>query len=378
MWRAKTGEVTLPLHLGRAPRWLVLRMRALAKPLVRLILEDFGPQQLLDRLANPYWLQALGCLLGYDWHSSGLTTVTTAVLRDTLNELGLGAWGVGGKGRASLLIPEQLKALTSREGLDPGLAARLSRVSRMVAKVDTALIQAGYPIYHQALFFTESEAWAIVQQGINASERRARRYHWLSRFVNEFTEEPHAAAVGALEQRPVLNLTSRLSRDNKVCQLELLRLCPQRILQALQLARGQGLLQEPSGLAYAQAPAGYELPRRLNWPLLRRLYEMGLSSYEALVEVEGVGPSLLRSLALASELIYGTPPSWQDPVKFSFAHGGKDGVPFPVRRRLMEEAAQFLRNAAEGCELDAANKRELLRRLSRLYSCPPGPEASNG
>lgn len=371
MGPVRTGEVTLPLHEGRAPPWLTNRMRALARPLLRLMLDEHGAERLLLRFGNPYWLQALGCLLGYDWHSSGLTTVTTAVLRDILNELGLGLWAVGGKGRASLSIREQLGSLCRKEGLDEGLAEGLSAASRLAAKVDTALIQAGYPIYHQVLFFTPRGSWAIVQQGMNVARSKARRYHWLSAGLEDFTTEPHAACVGEPEGAPVLNLTARPSSENKACQLELLSSSPGRVLEALQLARGQALLHGSISL-YKSAPRGYELPRRVDWRLLRRLYEMHLTSYEKLVQVPGVGPSLLRSLAMAAELVYGAEPCWVDPIRFSFAHGGKDGVPYPVRTRLMEQAARFLQGAIEGSELDAVNKRQLLRRLSGLYPCFTG------
>jgi len=366
----RTGIAELPLHYGRAPPWLVLRMRKLANKIVTIVVDEYGQDELLRRLSNPFWFQALGCVLGYDWHSSGVTTVVTGVLKCaiTLEEHGLAV--AGGKGKHSLKTPEEIEKIGAAFGLSPEQTSLLRYSSRMSAKVDNTAIQAGYPLYHHAFFVTESGKWATLQQGMNIEDRTARRYHWLSDHIKSFVNEPHDAIVCDIVKTNALNMTAGESEDCRKISVDLVNDGPEKVRRdflSLRPAHQKTLREWVEGEIKGKDYAVHVLsmPRNVNWDALKKLYEFQPRNYEEFLSVRGVGPATVRGLALVSEIIYGEPPSWKDPVKYSFAYGGKDGVPRPVDRKAMDESIQFLKDAINQAKLGDKERMHALQRLGR-------------
>ena len=319
-----TGEALLPLHGGKAPSWLFKRMKSLAKPLLKMIVEEHGRKGLLERLSDPIWFQSLGCALGYDWHSSGVTTVLTAVLKEALNEENLGIRIAGGKGKMALKTPEELRLICRELDLE---ADGLIRASRLAAKVDNAALQDGYDLYHHTLVVAEDGIWAVVQQGMNPFKKLARRYHWLSSELDSFVIEPHKGIISEQFESRIINLVDRESEGVRKASIDLIKEGPARLRRL------------------AQTHKVLKMPLRIDWKALERAYELDVSNYEELLEIKGIGRGALRALALLSELVYGERSSIKDPAKYSFAFGGKDGVPFPVDIKLMDEVISYLTSA---------------------------------
>ena len=372
----KTGYVVLPLHGGHAPGWLTERMKPLADEMVRLMVAERGPDGFLERIADPYWFQALGCVLGFDWHSSGLTTVTLGIMKDVITPEKHGLRIVGGKGKAAKSAPAGIDEAGLAMGLSTSRLEEMKYASRICAKVDSAAVQAGYPIYHHAFLLSERGGWAVVQQGMNAADRSARRYHWLSEHVKDYTVEPHDAIVGDSVVESVLNMTAREADENRSVCVDLVKQNPANLISSIRKI-GSGCIpldgwtgcEEGDGYDHRSllpaAPA-YEMPTDLNWGLFRQLYDTQPRDYEELLAFKGVGPATVRALALVAQLVYGAEASWRDPVKFSFAHGGKDGVPFPVDRSAMDGTISFLRELLEATEVERGCRVEAMRRLERL------------
>jgi len=358
----KQGVVDLPLHGGKAPHWLLKRMKSLAHAIVEVIVDEYGVNGVIEKLADPLWFQSLSCALAYDWHSSGTTTVVCGVLKSVIDpeEFGLGI--AGGKGKASRNTLSDIDALGERLKLSDGKLEELKYASRISAKVDNACIQDGYQLYHHSMFISEKGEWAVIQQGMNPRDQYARRYHWLSSSVKRYEEEPHQGIIGIL-QDTVLDMTAKESRGCRRSSVDLAKTAPgelERVYKELsgssdkRIRRGQRRLFE-FGLTLTiefkpknegvKEEVIYRLPRRVNWDALRVAYEKQPENYEQFLCVRGVGPATVRALALIAELIYGEPPSWRDPVKFSFAFGGKDGVPYPVDKKTMDETTELLRTA---------------------------------
>ncbi len=368
----QTGTAKLPLHYGKAPRWLVKRMTKLAEQIVTIIINEHGSQELLKRISDPHWFQALGCTLGYDWHSSGLTTVLTAVLKRAINPTEHGIVICGGKGRLSHQAPAEIIQASHTFGFTTDRTSRLRYASRMTAKVDNTAIQAGYPLYHHTILITENGEWAIVQQGMCTKDRTARRYHWLSQNVKDFLIEPHDAIVGDTKRQIALNMTAKESRECQKTSTDIAKEKPRKVMRMLKSIRPkyQKSLQEwmPNTKWKNYITDTLYMPLNLNWKAVKKAYEFQPKNYEELLNIKGVGPATARGLALISQLIYGKPPSWKDPVKYSFAYGGKDGVPHPVDRKAMDESIQILQNAVENAKI---GDREKLRALQRLRRCVP-------
>lgn len=374
----RTGTANLPLHTGSAPPWLFKRMCMLAGEIVASLVYEHGQNEFLRRVADPHWFQAFSCVLGFDWHSSGTTTVTTGALKMAITPERHGIAVAGGKGKTSSKAPEDIWRLGEMFSLSEGRLNQLVRASRMSAKVDNALIQDGYKIYHHSFFFTESGDWAVVQQGMNDSY--ARRYHWISERVKSFVEEPHSAICTQRQEQSVLDLTSRDSEENRRATLDLVKDGPSHLRSAqrslLDFGSGSSMGAESSMPIFAPElllPRRHELLPRLDIDetgrkALQMAYELQPESYEDLVALKGMGPSRIRALALISELIYGASPSWHDPAKFSFAHGGKDGTPFPVDRETYDSSIRTLREALEEAKLDKKEKYEALKRLAE-HTC---------
>ncbi len=396
----RTGRAELPLHGGKAPRWLFERMKRLARGILAVLIENYGPHEALRRLSDPFWFQAFGCVLGFDWHSSGLTTTTCGAVKEALKgaEKSIGIWAAGGKGAASRKTPAEIESGCEATGLDP---APLVYASRMSAKVDSAAVQDGYQIYHHAFFFASDGNWAVVQQGMNEAGRTARRYHWLSDNVGSFVHEPHAA-ICAEAPAPTLNMVaSESERAREACAASA-RERPDRLLAELRRAmdaRGGRDARLPLGESAAAAstaiqgsgraspsdhapetgmapgdgptlilPSRHDIRRedldssRLRWTLLKT-YERQPEDFERLLGIEGVGPKTIRALALISELVHGAPPSFRDPARFAFAHGGKDGTPFPVDREVYDRSIAMLASCLNKARADRFEKQEALRRL---------------
>ncbi len=353
----------LPLHYGKAPAWLFKRMVALAREISSVLVLEFGTKGFLERITDPFWFQAFSCVLGFDWHSSGTTTTTCGALKEALNKEDLGLAIAGGKGKVSRKTPEQIIQLCEKLGISDKKANELVYASRMSAKIDNVALQDSYNLYHHCIIFDERGRWAVIQQGMNEEISYARRYHWNFSNVKKFDEEPHAAICCNEKKRAVLNLTSKESRENKKASLDLVKESPKKIEACLALLSGQKTL---FNWHLKVKDERLFMPRHINWNALREAYEFQPKNYEEFLSIKGVGPSTARALALISELIYGNKADWRDPVKYSFAVGGKDGVPFPVKKRVMDKAIEVLSDAVKQAKLSDYEKLHAIKRLKAL------------
>lgn len=357
--------VNLPLHGGHPPAYLVRRMTRLSHAMSKVIIDQYGAQEFLRRLSDPLWFQAFGCVLGFDWHSSGVTTVVTGILKQSLSPDLHGVSIAGGKGARATSAVRDIPKLAEDFGLSDAKTGVLLRASRMSAKVDSAAVQDGYSLYHHVILFDERGDWAVVQQGMNPQNRMARRYHWASDSVLEFTCEPHSGIICAEKEERALDMTSRQSQENQKVSLDLACGYTENLKSSIYRLNAENTLDswlgvQPVGLS------GYEMPRRLDWDLFKRIYDVHPRNYEELLSMQGVGAATVRALALVAELIHGTRASWRDPVKYSFAHGGKDGVPHPVARKVYDQSISYLRGAIEGAEIDREERNEALKKLARF------------
>ncbi|MBN1376057.1 MAG: DUF763 domain-containing protein [Dehalococcoidia bacterium] len=351
----RTGTAHLPLHGGKAPAWLFTRMTRLAREITTAIVSDFGPDEMLRRLSDPYWFQALGCVLGFDWHSSGVTTTVCGALKEGIKgmEHELGFFVAGGKGGTSRKTPSEIEKAGSLIDADAG---KLIYASRLAAKVDNNAVQDGYQLYHHVFCFTRSGDWAVIQQGMNEENRYARRYHWLGEKVADFVCEPHSA-VCSEAGAATLNLVAEESGGARDTIAGITRdENPDKIM--LQLHNLQSL----------ELPRRHEMlvtdihPERL-YKIFVQTYENQPASFEKLLGMAGVGAKTLRALSLISEIIYGVPASFRDPARFSFAHGGKDGIPYPVDHNTYDKSIEILHNALEKARVEDNVKIAAIKRL---------------
>lgn len=344
-------------------------MMPMASSICEFISNEYGTQELLQRLSDPVYFQALSNVLGYDWDSSGSTTVTCGVLKSVLNWERHSMVGVGGKGLASRRVPEQLRALEDF-GLD---GFGLSEISKAVAKVDNAAVQDGYQLYQHVFFLDNDENWTVVQQGMDNKSNDARRYHWTSKEVESFIEEPHTGMISGLVKKTTLNLTSKESDNCRKTTLDVVREEPRRVRRLFEDVKAYGestLIPwiENDGCS-KELPSYKVIPRRMDWNAVRRAYEVQPSGYEDLLFMDGMGPATVRGLSLISEMIFGAAPSWSDPVRMTFAFGGKDGVPFPVPRKNYDEAIAFMEQALNDARLGRRDRVLGLKRLRKF--APP-------
>ena len=359
----RTGIASLPLHLGKAPPWLFKRMKRLSSLIVKAIVLEYGRNEFLRRISDPIWFQAMGCALGYDWHSSGLTTVLTGALREALSEEDLGVVVLGGKGKVSRKVPEEIAKLASKYELSQHKIEVLIRASRLSAKVDNAVLQDGYSLYHHAFFVTEEGYWAVVQQGMNPKIRLARRYHWLGENISSFVNEPHSGLISERVEGIVFDLTARSSSPAREASVDLVKEGPNRLKRMIREAT-RGPLSKY--LEEKPLPKYVEFPRKLNWDALKKAYEMSVTDFQELVEIRGFGPGTIRALALLAELVEGVEVSRKDPVRYSFAFGGKDGVPYLVDTSRMDKAISFMSDIVSWLEIKSEEKSQILRRLSEI------------
>lgn len=366
---SKVGIATLPLHGGKAPAWLFKRMVMLAKPITKILYDMEGSDGILKRLSDTYWFQGLSCVLGYDWHSSGTTTVLGGVLKEVLNPRDHGLIVVGGKGKASLKVKEELGNKAKFLDYNDDDVRILSETSKLVAKIDNAAIQAGFSIYHHIMILSENN-WAIVQQGLDGNIGKARRYHWLSEGLNSFLDDPHADISTEIVKEDVLNMASRDSIECRKVSMDLVSEGSNRIKRYLTEIRDKNQTNLLDFLSPNQPTKlkpvphlNMPVPFKLKWEGLDMAKNLAINDYTELLKIQGFGPGMIRALALISELIWGTPPSWKDPAKYAFAVGGKDGIPYFTNVKRMEWCAEILEEAIDQASLNSNQKLEALRRL---------------
>ena len=387
-----SGHADLPLHTGTVPRWLADRMMVLGTLITESLVENFGPDEVLVRLSDPLWFQSFGAVMGMDWHSSGITTSVMYALKRGLNPRAkeLGIYICGGRGKYSRMTPQELLEIAEREGLN---GDALVRNSKLVAKVDNNAVQDGFQLYQHNFILTRSGNWTVVQQGMNPAEKKARRYHWCSSELRSFVEEPHTGVVGE-NRGKILNLTDVAADKARDSILEMSHEEPERILKEIKsllkadvslsrsLSLSKGALEHGNdiGVQGSLFPELEQESRSIEMPAhhevleqdvdLKRLggvlataYESQPKDFESLLLTPGLGPRTLQSLALVSEVIYGTPSRFTDPARFSFAHGGKDGHPFPVPLKIYDESIRVLRDSIEKSKLGYNDKSDCIRRL---------------
>jgi hypothetical protein len=366
----RTGTATLPLHGGKAPAWLFSRMRLLAREITLAIVSEYGPGEMLVRLSDPAWFQALGAVLGFDWHSSGVTTTVCGALKDGLRGLEheSGLLVAGGKGGVSRKTPTEIEAAAAAGRLAVG-ADRLVYASKMAAKVDSAGLQDGFQIYHHSFFFTRDGKWAVVQQGMNGSNGMARRYHWLSDSVTDFVIEPHQAIASQAIGSGVLNLVAKTSVPAQQTITELSHEPPDKVVGQLKRLKSLSM------------PRRHAVELRDIHPdnLLKAFvstYERQAGDFETVMGLPGVGPKTIRALALIAEVVHDTPASRSDPALFSYAHGGKDGFPYPVDRPTYDRNIDILRTAVTQAEMGRTERLDALKRLAVASGAPNASENS--
>ena len=356
----RTGIANLPLHYGKVPPWLFSRMVKLSREITIAIVSDFGSEELLRRLSHPYWFQAFGCILGYDWHSSGVTTTLCGALKEGNRglEKELGLFISGGKGRASRRTPTEIESYGNSISLNP---VPLVHASRMSAKVDSSAVQDGYQLYHHTFLFTRAGSWAVIQQGMNEANRYARRYHWLGEAVYDFVDEPHSAILSEAKGQ-TLNLVASESKPARTNITEIATTKePQQIIADLNKIVTLNLPREhPIGVPNLH-------PDSLR-KILLSAYDHQPQDFEQLLGLRGVGPKTIRALSLISELVHGIPPSYRDPARYSFAHGGKDGIPYPVDRLSYDQSIELLSKAIKRSKLETGEKSTALAQLNKLIA----------
>jgi uncharacterized protein len=367
----RAGSADLPLHGGAVPRWLADRMTRLGAVISQAIIHHYGRDELLRRLAHPFWFQSFGAVMGMDWHSSGITTSVIGALKRGLAPLRheLGIHVCGGRGKHSRQTPHELLAIGERVGFD---GAALATASRLIAKVDGAAVQDGFDLYLHGFIVTDEGRWAVVQQGMNGDRKQARRYHWLSQGLTSFVDEPHSAIEGPA-QGVIVNLTDRRAEASRRGQLELLAsMGPDAITRELSKVEGRNALRAPSAeqlpLPNLILPAHHDV--RTTDVSMRRLHgnlaaaaDRGPRDFADLLLTPGVGARTVRALAMVAEIVHGAPYRFTDPARFSFAHGGKDRHPFPVPLKVYDETIRVLKSAVRQAKLGRDEELAALRRL---------------
>ncbi len=403
----RSGSADLPLHGGRVPPWLSTRMASLGRVIVEAIVHHYGRDEVLRRLSHPFWFQSFGAVMGMDWHSSGITTSVLGALKRGLAPLEreLGIYVCGGKGAQSRKTPAELMAIGERTGLD---ASALTQASKLVAKVDSAAVQDGYDLYLHGFIVTNEGRWCVVQQGMSEARREARRYHWLSETLDGFLDSPHTGIEGR-NQGAIVNLADKRAEKNRRAGLELVYEGPDRtinVLRRLRESRGSTLSLFPelpvatgaTALARAPSPEPFPSPSaplpHLQMPhhhdvrasdvMLKRLHgvlaaaaDRGPKDFTELLMIPGVGARTVASLAFVAEVLHGTPSRFTDPARFSLAHGGKDGHPFPVPLKVYDETIRVLKDAVDKAKLGDDDRLAAIRRLDeqarRLERAASGP-----
>jgi hypothetical protein len=382
----RTGIATIPLDWGKCPPWLFLRMKKLARSIFFLIADEFGPEEVLRRLSDPAWFQALGSVLGFDWNSSGLTTTTLGAIKagifDIQDEIGI--YVCGGKGKTSKKTPQEIEAYGVSRAFP--FSPFLVFASKITAKVDSCLLQDGYQIYHHSFLFTKNGTWTVIQQGMNLDLQSARRYHWHGGLKKNFIEEPHSGIITD-KKFSHLNLSSKESKENREIVLDMTRgsfraiekdlnllskyLLDTTFVKKISLPDDSFLPKESDDLRLFNFLPRDKQKLNFNTPYIKKtIFELTSRKPRRFTEIlykKGVGPKTIRALSLVAELIYGAKPSYEDPARYSFAHGGKDGVPYPVDLDVYDKTIEIIEKAIKKSELSLKEKDQSLKKLNQVF-----------
>lgn len=389
----KRGVATFTLDYGKCPPWLFQRMVKLARIITAAIIERYGPNEFLERLSDPVWFQSFGSLLAFDWNASGLTTTTMGALKEALFglEKDFGLFVAGGKGKTSKKTPDQIVSWGERINLSYEKSKRYAYLSKLTAKVDSSLIQDGFQLYHHNFMFTKHGAWAVVQQGMNTEIGQARRYHWYSKHVENLTIEPHTAIQSEVTLPKVLNLSAKKSLPNREGTVELVKHKKnlffeiKRIRRLTEKTEDQLTLLDLSNDDFSDHPIAYQQfsESRLNQlqasgvpefftkrleESVKNIIEKSAANFEEVLMTPKVGPKTIRALTLVSEVVFGAKPSYDDPIRYTYAFGGKDGIPYPINRKTYDETIEIIEKALKKSSLGYDEKEKLLRRNEQLFS----------
>ncbi len=379
----KRGIAKFTLDGGRCPPYLFERMVKLGREMVRVLVAEYGPDEFVQRISDPVWFQSLGTVLAFDWNASGLTTTLTAALKEAIRgeEKDLGLFICGGKGATSRKTPNEIINWGEKLLWPESSTKNLVYNSRMSAKVDSALIQDGYNIYHHAFFFSSSGTWAVVQQGMNIENSTARRYHWFSDKPQDLINEPHSGIVSQARAENPLDLTANKSQKTRDTSLELVQAGYKTLMNDIKLIRKHNThlsqmmelnigqehltLLKLANREFHNHPVEYEDFSKSKYleKILWKICDIKPRSYEHLLALEGVGAKTMRALALVSEVIYGAKPSYQDPARYSFAHGGKDGTPYFINKERYDQVIQIMMEAVRKMKTESKDKDKALNRL---------------
>lgn len=350
----RSGSADLPLHYGYVPQWLAERMAKLGLAISESVITEYGPSELLRRLSDPFWFQSFGAVMGMDWHSSGITTSVLGALKRAVNPQSkqLGIFICGGKGKFSKESPRELLLVAEQTGLDGN---ELVRSSKLSAKVDNTAVQDGFQLYTHNFIVSSNGDWTVIQQGMRTGDKTARRYHWHSENIRSFVEEPHIAVCG-ISQGHILNLTAKEASPTREGVMSIANEKPEVMLREIQklfLPAHHDVRSEDVDL------------KRLG-SILWLAHDTHPENFEELLLLRGVGPRTLQSLTLVSEVIHGTPSRFKDPARFAFAHGGKDGHPFPVPIKVYDETISTLQTAVEKSKLGLSDKQHAIKALTQI------------
>ncbi len=374
---ARSGVANLPLHGGHAPRWLFTRMVKLTQGILDVILYEYDADEFLRRISDPYWFQAFSCVIGFDWHSSGTTTTTCGALKMAIDPEEHGLMIAGGKGKNSRKAPYEIESGSDIFSLPEKRREEMVQSSKISAKIDNSCIQDGYELYHHSFLFNESGNWAVIQQGLNSQNKYARRYHWLSESIDTIVQEPHNGICCDESTSSALNMTSRMSGEARKISVDLICDDPGH-LRCYFKKESQTLLTDFfSGNSSSKFK---ELTMPVHHPVmdmdmsdqefkvLDNAYQVQPENYQELISLEGMGPKKIRALALISDLVYGAESSWKDPVKYSFTHGGKDGFPYPVDRKVYDNSISTLKMSLEDAKLERKERYNAIKRLESFIN----------
>ncbi|GMN07812.1 DUF763 domain-containing protein [Croceitalea sp. MTPC5] len=351
---ARSGTADLTLHGGHVPPWLLNRMKALSLPMVEAIILEHGKEGFIERMANPFWFQSFGTVIGMDWNSSGVTTTVMNVLKQVINPVSkqLGLYVCGGKGKHSLKTPQELQQVGMKTGLDGNYLAHCSKLS---AKVDNTALQDGFQLYIHNFMVSDTGAWTVVQQGMNGKNGKARRYHWHSGKITDFVKEPHTAICGE-NQGKILNLVHGDAQNTQSAILKIAKENPDKVIKELPH------LLVPSHHNIRASDVDFKRLGSILW----LAHENETEKFEELLLLKGLGPRTLQSLALVSEVIHGTPSRFSDPARFAFAHGGKDATPFPVPTKVYDDTISTMQTAVENAKIGRSDKMAAIKKLTEM------------
>ncbi len=378
----RRGLATLTLDTGKCPKWLFERMVKLGSQMVEIIVDEYGPDEFVQRISDPVWFQTLGTVLAFDWNASGLTTILTGALKESIRgkEKQLGIFICGGKGKTSLKTPEEINNWGDKISLPEDKIKNLVYNSKTSAKIDSCLVQDGYQLYHHSFFFSKNGRWTVVQQGMNTKNCTARRYHWFSDNINDIVCEPHSGIASQLKSI-CLDLTAKGSENTRKTSTDLVNNNYVALIKDINIIRkyatknskmvsfqtsGEQLVfLELSHDEFYWHPVVNESFSKSKYleKILWLLCDRKPENYEKLLTTEGVGPKTIRALSLVSEVIYGAKPSYQDPARYSFAHGGKDGTPYPVDIKTYDSSIEFFRRVIRKIKTSPFEKEKLLKKL---------------